>query len=70
MTNLVLTFAKASGGKKTIVIPNAKEIQNPEEVKQLMQHIIDRNIIYAKTDPIVSIASAKIESITYSNISL
>lgn len=70
MFTLNLTFAKASGKKHSLRIAGAKEIQNPAAVKALMQHIIDRNILYTKTDPIVSIVEATLQSTTESKLSL
>lgn len=68
--NLTLSFTLASGNKKKLIFSDAKETQNPADVKALMQHIVNNNIIENKGDAIIGIDKAFLQKITTAEISL
>lgn len=70
MFTLNLTFAKNSGKKHTLKIAGVKETQNPAEVRALMQHIIDNDILYVKGDTIAGIVEATLQKVTETKIVL
>lgn len=70
MFTLNLTFTKASGKKHTVKITGAKETQNPTDVKALMQHMVNNNILHTKGDALVGIAEAKLQKTVETEIVL
>lgn len=68
--NLILTFATNSGAKRKMVLNDAKETQNPADVRALMQHIVDNDIIYSKGDNIAGIHGAELQKVTTTKIVL
>lgn len=70
MFTLSLTFTKTSGKKHTVKITGAKETQNPTDVKALMQHIVDNNILHMKGDALVGLSEAKLQKVVETEIVL
>ncbi|NLC51366.1 MAG: DUF2922 domain-containing protein [Firmicutes bacterium] len=58
--NLQLIFANAQGSSSTISIPDPKEELEPQEVENVMQMIIDRNIFATSGGDLVAAREARI----------
>lgn len=67
---LNLTFTRKSGKKQTIRITGAKSVQEPTDVKALMDHLVANNLLNGKDDPIVSVFGAKLQGTNESVINL